>query len=552
MKKDKKNGIILVTVVCFTAVLSVLALGIFTESVSQIKQTRRQTDIERAFFVAEAGVERAASYVRRGGATPTNMQATINNSQYSGKFKVTIIQTPDPSETPTLVSANGAININPNSSPQHQFVMITSDGQTFTRDDLQAGLADYSGQAFFLHVKPKGSSDQTITVDGSSYTLDKNKAYTFQGGPFAVSLTNDSRNTNGLAMGQWWIYLNGNNIQLGDDSDVLGGVENYMLFSVGTVGNARKAITVEGLREQSWARYALWYDNGPGDIWIKEGEVFNGPVHANTWIYLRGNPIFNALISTVKNNWGSGSDTSQVAFNAGYLFNAQSQTVAAINFTSLYNSAALVVTGETKLALLSNQMTIVNKRIPSESWITNTIDIPSNELFYVQSYSQGSTKSTGIVYLAGTIDARLTIAADWDIIITNHIQYAVDPSTNDTCEDALGLIAGRDIMIDTCTPSNLIIYAHLIATGLATSSQSQDGKFYVKNHDSRPISGALTVYGGIVQNYRGGVGTFYTDSGEQASGYYKNYAFDTRFADKPPPYYPTLSNAYVWLIWRDK
>ncbi len=542
---------ILVTVVCFTAVLSVLALGIFTESVSQIRQTKRQTDIERAFFVAEAGVERAASYVRRGGVTPTNLQGTISNTQYSGTFKVSIIQTPDPTENPVLVSAQGGININPNNSPQHQFVMITADGQTFTRDDLQSTLQDYNGQAFFLHVKPRGNSDQTIIVDGAPYTLDKNKAYTFQGGPFAVSLTNDSRATNGLAMGKWWIYLNGSNIKIGDDSDVIGGIENYMLFSVGTVGNARKAITVEGLREQSWARYALWYDNGPGNIWIKEGEVFNGPVHANTWIYLRGDPIFNALISTIKNNWGSGSDTSAVSFNAGYLFNAQSQAVAAISLTQLYSVAAMTVTGETKITFLTNQMTIVNKRIPSVSWETNTIDIPSNGLLYVQSYSQGNTKSTGIVYLAGTIGARLTVVADWDIVITNHVRYTADPSTNDSADDALGLIAGRDIMIDTCTPSNLNIYAHLIATGLATPSQNTDGSFYVKNYDTRPVAGALTVYGGIVQNYRGAVGTFYGD-GTQASGYYKNYAFDQRFADEPPPYYPTLSNAYVWLVWRDK
>jgi hypothetical protein len=73
--------------------------------------------------------------------------------------------------------------------------------------------------------------------------------------------------------------------------------------------------------------------------------------------------------------------------------------------------------------------------------------------------------------------------------------------------------------------------------------------FTVENYTTRPASGTLTVFGGIVQNYRGPVGQL---SGVTVvNGYAKNYIFDTRFATNPPPHYPVVGNKYYWGGWRD-
>jgi hypothetical protein len=48
------------------------------------------------------------------------------------------------------------------------------------------------------------------------------------------------------------------------------------------------------------------------------------------------------------------------------------------------------------------------------------------------------------------------------------------------------------------------------------------------------------------------VGTFDPWSGQMVSGFAKNYTFDTRFENNPPPQYPTLTNEYIWTGWRDK
>ena len=106
-------------------------------------------------------------------------------------------------------------------------------------------------------------------------------------------------------------------------------------------------------------------------------------------------------------------------------------------------------------------------------------------------------------------------------------------------------------MVTTSAPDNLRIYAHILATGVVTPDSSTDGSFYVEDHDIRSPSGNLIVHGGIAQDNRGAVGTFYTSSGVLASGFNKQYTYDTRFTVNPPPFYPPLSDAYVWDRWRE-
>ena len=135
-----------------------------------------------------------------------------------------------------------------------------------------------------------------------------------------VVLTNDGRNAQGKAVGKWWINIDGNNVTMTDDAG--GGsqaVDYFTIYSIGTVGDSRRLVIMDGVHQASWAKYALWYNSGPGAIWIKSGEQFDGPVHANTDIYLDGDPIFNALISSTRSAWGAGSDTNDVVFNGGYL-----------------------------------------------------------------------------------------------------------------------------------------------------------------------------------------------------------------------------------------
>ncbi|MFA5342989.1 MAG: hypothetical protein WC381_03390 [Kiritimatiellia bacterium] len=425
MKTDNNSGVILVAVVCFTAITAILALGILSESGSQLKMADRQVRQEQAFYVAEGGAERAVSCIRNSaGAPPGVITGAIGNGTYGV----------------TINSVAGA------------------------------------------------------------------------------------------------------------------GLTSYTIVSTGEVNGVKKSVMMSGVRQQTWARFALWYNDGPGAIWIRSGEVFNGPVHANTFIYLRDDPIFNALISTTQNGWGPTSVTNAVAFNQGFQWNAPVQDLTtSVNFTNLLSNASLVITGSSQIALSGTNVLITNAR---RGWTAYTYPVPSNGLIYVRSTGAGTGTNAGTVQVGGTLDGRLSIAADYDIGITNHIRYAntnIPYGTNtygtNTSDDALGLIANHDVVVRTSAPNNLNIFAHIIAVGSATASQT-DGSFYVQNHDSRAVSGFLNLWGGVVQFYRGAVGTF--SGTTPVSGFSKRYTFDTRFLTDPPPRYPTVNDIYLWSGWRDK
>lgn len=103
---------------------------------------------------------------------------------------------------------SGSLNINPNNSADNEFYLIKTDGSVLTRDSLHSELPDYSGAAAWVHVRPKGNGNQnTMTVNGSTYSLQNNKFYDFGSVDMTVNLYNDNRDGFGYAMGQWYIGI---------------------------------------------------------------------------------------------------------------------------------------------------------------------------------------------------------------------------------------------------------------------------------------------------------------------------------------------------------
>lgn len=415
MKTDNNSGVILVAVVCFTAITAILVLGLLSESGSQLKLADRQVRLEQAFYVAEGGAERAVSCIANSGENP-----------------------------PGVIT--GAI----------------------------------------------GNGTYSVTINSVA------------GG------------------GQTW----------------------YTIASTGEVSGVKKSVMMTGVRQQAWSRYAMFYNSAAGAIWIRGGEIFSGPVHANCPIYLTENPIFQDLISTTATNWGTGSSTSLVTFMQGWQFNAPSQSMASINFSSLRTNASLVVTGLTSITFSGTNLLISNGRRgwSNINYAVSNAGILTNGMGLIYVVSSGTGTNIGTASVGGTnLDGRLTIVTDGDIYVTNHITYAVHPTNGS--DDAVGLVARNDVVVRTNAPNNLNLFAHIIA---ACPTNSYTHGFYVQNYSTRLSSGNLNVYGGIVEFTRGAVGTM------GGTGYLKNYTYDTRFATDPPPMYPVITNVYQWTSWRDK
>jgi len=304
----------------------------------------------------------------------------------------------------------------------------------------------------------------------------------------------------------------------------------------------RIAVTDYG-QPRCWAEYAFWYDHYSGSINFVTGDVFWGKVHANSAIYLSGAPVFHEMVSSSATNWGAWA--TNAVLDKGYQLGAPVESLFKINFTNTASTqdclrlqADLVITGFTSMAMAGTNFYIsnTNRGWTSYNYGAANRSVLSNGLLYIAT----AASDTGTVSIAGTLRGRLTIVADGTINITNHIRYADNPSTNAGSADALGLISRQYVIVKTSCPSNLDLFAHIIATGDA-ASPTNFGMFTVENYDSRPASscGNLNLYGGVVETFRGPVGT----SGGAGTGYVKHYIYDTRFPANPPPHYPLIGYA---------
>lgn len=328
-------------------------------------------------------------------------------------------------------------------------------------------------------------------------------------------------------------------------------VQNFTLCSTGIVRGVRRVVTMDYVHSRSWAEYAMWYDNS-AVIYFQTGDRFRGKMHCNCPIYIADGqaPIFEDLLTCSSTNWGDGP--ADAVFLKGYQLGVPDESMSSINFTNttstqdcLRTQASLVLTGATTVVMAGTNFFITNSRRGWSKYNYGAFNpsVMTDGVVYVAT----SGSSVGDLSLAGTLDGRLTIVTDGNINITNHIRYAANP-TNVPSNDALGLISRKDIIVKATCPRNLDIFAHLIAEGGLTTA-TDDGMFTVENYTSRTRSSCqnLNVYGGIVQRFRGAVGT----SGSSGTGYLKNYMFDTRFATNPPPHYPVVGDRYYCGGWRD-
>lgn len=276
------------------------------------------------------------------------------------------------------------------------------------------------------------------------------------------------------------------------------------------------------------------------------------------------------------------------------------------DFASTYDETeALLLTAKTEIEFDGDQMLITNAE---KGWDKKSITMNAEQLIYIQDgtgasaeptyeyvgkrkgdynwasrgryyYYAGKNKGyydiiTGGGEQAGTltmnggiIDGRVTIVTEGDISINDHIEYAINPTDedavaeaketakalaeangeeyneDDVVNDALGIISGGNVIIPTSAPNNINIHASIMATG--TQSDGSDGSFYVDNHNTGSERGYINLVGGIVQRIRGAVGL--TDG----TAYRKRYTFDTRFAGRPPPYFPPLQSGLTFESWQE-
>jgi len=378
----------------------------------------------------------------------------------------------------------------------------------------------------------------------------------------------------------------------------------YRITSEGSLNshpNITKTIeaVVQG---DSFAKYSSFtgqetLGNSTEKCWFRTGDVVEGPVHSNGEISVywdqnvSGQPIFLSQVTTSDSfsyspeNPLSENDYRKIFLNGstGFELNvapisyptdvtplklASLGAISEPNNNGVYLSIAggiisggIFLQGDINQVRFSvdasnNQVITINQ---SESITiialnqnnnTTTYTAPNGTVTTYNGLPNGVIFGTGhIADLSGIINSRITLVTDNKntnnfVNITNDLVYAQDPRTHPEYTACLGIVA-PDITIDDNAPSEININAAI----MASDTTGSHGSFSVKNYSSIPVKGHINLLGGVIQHWRGAVGTTWLNDGSIRSGYLKNYHQDIRFQFNPPPYFPTTGK-YTVRFWK--
>lgn len=344
-------------------------------------------------------------------------------------------------------------------------------------------------------------------------------------------------------------------------------------------------------------------------IQFASNDRVNGPLHSNDDLVYCGTPTFGRGPSDTVSVSGPAPGYARNSscgvggtpnFQGGLLrpsqralqmppTNAALRTLTSPGFTG----QGYRLTGTQYIRFNGNgTMTIDSPARQAASQPPQTVGLPPNGVVYVdpgagvcsnagspQDQSYNHSADCANVYVSGTADRSVTVAAQKDIIVaptTNSATKRFDPdSTDQTWSDA-DLIAGT---LDASDPANHkldgTVSIGLIATGFVRVYHRVDSfpstpgnanlasgvrnvridaailslqhSFIVDNWGYGPSPGTLSVHGAIAQRFRGPVGT---GSGATIStGYVKDYWYDNRLRYRSPPHFLDPVNA-AWGVGR--
>ncbi len=321
-------------------------------------------------------------------------------------------------------------------------------------------------------------------------------------------------------------------------------LKKYIIRSRGTAGGMTQTVSIRANIE-SFATYmhASHHEraNASTPIYFQPGDRIDGPVYVNDRLNINGgspNPIFLQRVSSASNtvNYINGANSS--VFTAGLTLGAPPLDLAgqftSEHITDVKNEAAsggLTLTGDHRVNFNPNG-TVTYSPVSGSS--TTTVALSTlNGAIYVN----------GDAWVNGTLNGKVTLAAQDSVFISNRIVYAsaTNPSPwsagfiTNAVTDMLGLMASNQVQI--VGTNAVTIHASVMVTS--------DGGGFNAAARSQAIGGPnINLYGSLSQ-YRRGIVSYATTPFQ---GFRKNYKYDARFLSDAPPNFPY--SMYVFSEWK--
>ena len=300
-----------------------------------------------------------------------------------------------------------------------------------------------------------------------------------------------------------------------------------------------------------------WYDfdRKCNKIQFAPGDAINGPLHTNDDLYVCGSPTFGRnsqdkieVSGQTLNTpgWRAACSGANPNFQGAFNPTALKLTLPPSN-TKLEQIAdpAYKFTGKTTILLNGANMRVTNA---AKGLSAATMAYPPNGVIFVEDgvCGQGykpldpysAPSGCGDVWLSGTYQKDLTIAAEKDILITENV--------NNSADFVLGLIANNFVRVYHPVDSSCNNNGGPFSIEIDAAILALQHSFTVDHYYCGSPLGTLTVNGVIAQKFRGPVGTGGTSV---STGYVKDYNYDDRLQLRQPPYFldPVQS---AWRIQR--
>jgi hypothetical protein len=318
-------------------------------------------------------------------------------------------------------------------------------------------------------------------------------------------------------------------------------VKKYIITSTGlSQGGATRVIT---LRAELWTfanyMHASHFEQTPDGtpIYFASNDVVDGPVYVNGRINIWSTPTFLQLVRSAASSVNYMNGGTAAVFKGGLGLNAPALDFQGLNsidpIASVKGKAGLALSGNYNLVFASNGTVSYT---PAGGGVPQTRNLTSlNGAIYIN----------GNAYVRGVVNGMTTVAAENSVYVQSSITYAGAAGTNDpwnsnfnpaNVDDALGLMARQRVEVMGTSP--VAIHAAIMVTDDAGGS---NWGFNTTNKAANIGQPKLSVYGSISQYRRGVVGYV---SGQ---GFAKNYKFDSRLTNAPPPWWPY--STYLLTKW---
>lgn len=348
------------------------------------------------------------------------------------------------------------------------------------------------------HTTPSGTAVWFTDKTNFAGPIHTNDQYNFAlnpSGTFAGAVTQQ----NTMAK----FYNGGNPIQVNADNNAPYDVPT---FNAGYTRGAAQIVLASSVQKQDLIDQARGGDSTPGNgIFIaNNGSILTGG------IYVKGDAIVNLGID------GNGN--------------------------SLYTITEGTTTKNVTVNIASNQTQVETVGTGTQTFSGQPKGVAGlGTIIYVDG---------AITSLGGTVqkDTEVTVSSENDIVITNHLKYQdytpasgtpgqigyVPPNATDKT-NLLGVVSwGGNVRIGATASNDIEIHGPVMA---------RNGIFTVDNYNDTIIGprGIATILGGAITQFYGAFGTFNGSTGQQMSGYGRNFTYDNRLAaGKAPPYFPSM------------